>query len=395
MYIPSELVIDTSKDTQAVFATPTLTEALPNIVESFNGFDESYAHNRDATLRFMAESVFQFGGSEDKRKTVDAALLVDDETANSDQLMVVLSPLNDSRPLSTPDVMASYVRITDPTQDERDIAQPNSWDQITKIMTNYEVGKKEGVGMPTLVLFSPISPAVFSEAQWQAIQNGDHSPFGSLVRQAIGEASQKLGHDVETVHFFGAGMGHNVIGAARYLSEVKAFKIGSITVQNLVMGQRSRRELLAHYAGPGEKSGKPAGIGIPTNENGEEYTRISEPLLRHEIDGKGSEKAMRMRQVKAMLNMGYFKGMAKSAWLHQSIHTLAVQRKVPFTVANAHNSSLTQRTKKYLPEESANFSFIDVVGIDDQRPYMMTNEQAALGAVISILGVKKALELAN
>jgi hypothetical protein len=111
--------------------------------------------------------------------------------------------------------------------------------------------------------------------------------------------------------------------------------------------------------------------------------------MRREIDGKGAEFAMRLRQVRAMADISYMWAMTRSRHTAQDIEDL-MNEGIPGTIANAHNSSMTLKTRGFLPAGDAGLNLVDIVGVEGKKVGMMSNEHSALVALVQGIGLRNA-----
>ena len=387
---PELVPVDPEKRNEAVFVSPDETLYAPDgLVASFRTVDEHYVADRDGRLKFMADSVFKgwTGGSMGMIVPVYGSLQFDERNIGSTELLVVTSPLNDGPPASTAEEMSRYVRNPDPDTTQIRIAQPNSWGPVTKLDTAYEFLNVEGANLPVLQVFSRVPPRALSLSERaQLWRHGDLDGYGRVVHEAIIRAHQELqlegGPGIDKVHFFGAGMAHTAIAAARYVADKQDhYEIGSFTAMNLMLSEagilRMGRDYSVH-----QHTGEASDIVLPPG-----YSRVPEPVMRREIDGKGAEFHMRWRQLRAMLDISYMLAARRPSPTVDNIEAL-MEEGVPGTIANAHNSSLTADTRGFLPIGDAGLNLIDIVGVEGKKVGMMSNEQAALVALIMGVGLR-------
>ena len=354
------------------------------MVESFRRVDEAYSADRAARLQFMANSVFQAHG-------LDMSYVQDERDAESTDLLVVMSPLNDGKPETSPEALAEFVTLDhQPTFADIQRARPNSWSPATKLDVDYEFGHAEGIGIPRLQIFSRELPAL-TAAERRKVADGDTTPFGRLAELGI-EAASTRKHQLygnggyKRIHLFCAGMGPKALGAAVHLLQTTDYEVGSVTAMNLAIGQESTAKLVHDYAGR-RTVGEAAQLILPPN-----YQKVAEPLMRREIDGHGAELAMRARQVRAMLlNPLAQRGIMHSKQSPRDIEEL-LGKGVTVTVANAFNEAMVERTASYLPEGDPNFHYTAIVGVDGKKVGQIANEHSALVAVVSNLGLRNYLQ---
>lgn len=388
---PELLPVDSEKRNEAVFVHADESLFAPaGLAESFQAIDVNYTADRQARLKFMADSVFPMGvrGTLGVPAEIHGSLEHDHRNLDARELLVVTSPLNDGPPESDAATMAEYVRTDNPDRAHIRDAKPNSWGPATKLDIGYELLNVEGVNMPVLQIFSRVPPRALRLRERAALLAGDHSGYGRVALAAVEHADKKLkeagGNGIEKVHLFGAGMAHTAIATARYMAkEQDDYEVGGFTAMNPILGEGNMARMARDYS-VHQYTGEPAEIIIPPG-----YVRIPEPLMRREIDGKGAEFAMRLRQARAMADVSYMWAMTRSKHTAQDIEDL-MNEGIPGTIANAHNSSMTLKTRSFLPAGDAGLNFIDIVGIEGKKVGMMSNEHSALVALIQGIGLRNA-----
>jgi len=288
-----------------------------------------------------------------------------------------MSPLNDGKPESS--IGDIYRYATQNGDMSRNRAQPNSWGPLTKLSIDYELGVAQGKPMPRLQIFSRDIPAL-SRAERRQLVSGDMTPFGRLALAGIRRAEQESGQQFERIHFFGAGMGGKALGAAEAVATGSDYEVGSVTLMNLTMNEDNAGALLAKYA-TRSKVGEANDLTVPAD-----WVPLLEPLIRREIDGRGAELGMRIRNVKAMLNALATTAIVNAKQAPRTIETL-MEQGATVTVANAVNEAMVQETNKALPQNDDQFHYVSIVGVEGKKVNMMSNEQAALVATVSNLGI--------
>lgn len=309
--------------------------------------------------------------------------------ANTSDLLVVMSPLNDGKPETSAAIIAAYVDLNKPTRADIRHAKPNAWSPATKLDIDYEFGQAEGLGMPRLQIFSREIPAL-TYSERRQVASGNMRPFGRLAVAGIQRASRRKDAvygtgGYERIHFFAAGMGSKALGAAVEMIETTDYEIGSVTALNLPIGQEKAAKLLKDYAGR-RVVGDASELTLPAN-----YTRVPEPLMRRDIDGHGAEFAMRMRQLRALLNARAVHGIMSTTRTPSYIEQL-LERGVTVTVANAFNEAMVEHTDSYLPHGDERFHYTAIVGVEGRKVGQIANEQSGLVAVVSNLGLRNYLQ---
>jgi hypothetical protein len=221
------------------------------------------------------------------------------------------------------------------------------------------------------------------------------SPFGKVVARAIGLAQREIhgGNSesrLEEVDIYAPGLGHNAIGAAHYLRHFSPYeaKVTSLTLPNLIGNLGNKAVLLARYSISAQyRDGGLTDLDSPT---------LRESVLSREADVKGSERAMRRRQLEAMITMlgsGQAGAMLDSSWIRRALAEI-LDDGVPVTVPLAHNARITQNTHTILPDEHPNLERLDIKsGVEGKKIDLISNEFVTLGSLLALSGAKRALEL--
>ncbi len=391
LIFPGVIPVDSTKRAEAVFVSLDETlYAAEGIAASFDTVDAHYTADRAERLRFMADSVFTMSVSCTLGipARIHASLEHDDRNTDSRELIVISSPLNDGPPETSAEVMARYVLNPEPTKAEIARAKPNAWSPATKLDTAYEFLNVEGANVPVLQIFSRVPPRALTVGERaRLLAAGDHSGYGRVALAGVQEADRRLreagGSGIEKVHFFGAGLAHNAIAAARYFAaEQDQYEVGGFTAMNLIMGERLSTMGVDYSVR--QHTGEAAKIILPAG-----YRRIAEPVMRQEIDGKGAEGAMRWRQIRAIADLTYTLSLPRSKHTAKTIEEL-MDRGIPGTIANAYNGSMTARTRDFLPIGEAGLNLVDIVGVEGKKVGMMSNEQASLVALVMGIGLRNA-----
>lgn len=377
--VPNELLyVDPRKETRSIFVDPagSVFEG-GHVGGSFAQVDELYTADRLGYFRRIAGGV-----SHEKRRrgVLDTAFLYDEATVRSPDITVVFSPLNDGRPMSTPEDIHHYVSGEHTAHDKKK-AQPNSWGPLTKLAISHDFAAAEGFGTPHLQLFAPEVPALSREERRQIAQ-GITLPYSRLAIEALHEADMTrralTGKGFERVHLFCAGMGSKALGAAAGLLK-SDYNVASVTVQNLSIGKTTPFELQGKYAAR-LMIGDASSQRLPTG-----YEPIFEPLIRREVDGYGAENAMRLRQAAALWHWRVVMGVMGTEQPARDVETL-LEHGVTVTVANAHNEAMNDQTERYLPLGADRFHYADILGVNGQKTGQAENEHATVVAYVESLG---------
>lgn len=380
MALTRESVVYANPDTREVYQTPSLEKLTSLHVDAIReAVDEQYRYDPVAYVKKMHNSLGTLSGR------LDYALLHDHRVQRPNDLMIMFAPLNDCPPQSSPRDFVDYLYNPQPSKADVNKAQPNSWRQLMKATDLYETLVATGEGMPVAVAFSPLSKKLFSDKQKLALKEGVTTPYGMVARALIGkvdEITQGPGHLdlIERIHLFAPGLGHMAVGAAQFIETELPEHVRSITTPNLILGQAGKIDLLRHYT-IDSSVGEAPKIQIAT-------AVMPESAIAAEADKAGSERAMRQRQIVAMLNGLHLAAMYKSDWTTHALADLA-RRGANVTVPLAQNASPTANTRYHLPTDSPNVLVINVAsGVKDKKAELMTNEYVALNSLLALAGVK-------
>lgn len=377
---PNQIPVDPDKNTRAVFVHADQGLFAPQgLVESFRRADAAYTSDRGARFRFMADSVMSV-----PEIGLDASFVHTERDAQSREILIVLSPLNDGRPESDPPVITDFVTKPEVTKADVRHAKPNSHRPAAKLDMDYEFGHAEGLGMPRLQVFAPEAPAMTS-AQRRRVAGGDMTPYGELAMTALQKAERIMhrtyGHEgFDTVHFFTAGMGAKGLGAAVHMLENSNKQIGSTTLMNFALGEQTLAKMAADYSGR-RMVGEPSELILPDN-----YRRVAEMTVLRELDRDGAEFAMRLRQIRALWHVRMVRSIMNASMGVKYVDRL-LDNGSTVTVANGANEALVAQTYHYLPVGDGNLYRTDIVGVDGKKVGQIVNEHGAALALVSNLGL--------
>jgi hypothetical protein len=369
---------------RAVVAGPELLSSLPRIDESFAALDQRYLENRSAYLGELAGTVEDLPGF----PGIVVSLLADDRVADIGKIGVMKAPLDSTHPHSTPYAAASYAAKGEDEAGfwEQQRVKPNTWNEVGKLATNYEIAVQQGVGMPMATIYSPVPAEIFTKEELKQIAAGDTSPWGRVFTGVVDYAQERLhGKDGETrlkdAYFFEPGMGHEAVGAVDYTQVHDVdYQVKGLITPNLIAGVRNRAILLARYsvlAQMGDKSD----LIVPEN-----YLRIPEPLMRRDLDKKGAELGMRLRQARAIIKMFNPGAMVHSEWLQGAMERL-VENGTAFVAPISVHANIARNTTSVLPMGHPNFWLLPVMATQGDYADLSTNENYSLGAVEMVEGI--------
>lgn len=390
-----ERTIYTDPETRAVFITSGLLEVTPpSIIGSSATVQSAYRDDPESYVKILGNSVRTFPAAKENDPRVQYSILHDSRLDyKKDRLTLVLAPLNDCAPQSSGEDFLDYLKNPSPKKSDREKAQPNSWRQIMKAGDIYETHVAEGQGRPVVVIYSPIPDEAFNASDHKALKSGIPTPFGKIAEKVIDRVQREIhGGRSETqygqVDIFAPGMGHNAIGVAHYLQEYSPYEVTSLTTPNLIAGISNKAMLLARYS-----------IRQHYHEPGDvDMEAGTEPLLPEaaiavQADRIGSEKAMRSRQLQAMLRFDHLTAMMKSGWIKNALESL-LKDEVKVTVPLAHNARITEFTPSIFPDYDPDLEVIHIrSGAKDKYADLMTNEYVTLGSILALRGARRALGL--
>lgn len=391
---PNELLVDPDKANKAVFVSFVKgIFASPSMVQSFDAFDERYQKDKAAYVQFMFDSVMRIGGFRPNiaGPQLDTSFVHGPQNANSNAMAVVTSPLNDGRPLSSAEILAAYVNNPRPSRLDVERAKPNSAGPATKLHTIYEVLDAEGLGMPTLQLYSRVAPWLFTiNERKQMLWDGDFRPYGRAVVASI-KAGERRQHEVygtggvEDLHLLGVSIPQKAIGAAQYILENHPeYNVKSITLMNLPLNQGPAQAL--HSYATRRMVNDASDLLIP-----EGFVMRQEPALRRDIEPKGVEFGLYPRVARAMLDLSVTVGLTRSTQSTMEAFERFQELGITTTLANSLNESMAEGSEAYIPQDSDNFHFMQLVGVEGKKVGMAAGEHAGAVAVVAAQGIRNSL----
>jgi len=381
--IPSQIIIDTAKQSRGVILSDELQRALPGTPEAFVKVDEAFLKGPEAYLDQLHESLFTFkanGGPE-----IPASLLYGSDS-KKDEILVIFAAFNDGAPKTGPDELTSYLTKTidsAPSIGDKQRALPGTWNQTTKSSVIFELLNAIGSGMPVLTIYSPIPIGAYNRGEKRNMrEKGDFSPAGRIAQAAVDKA-QKILHGahsesrIDKINFQGASLGaSNAIGAADYLLNKNQMDVKTVTAQELIMGP-DLGGIIKKFSIAG-RAGEPSDLKVSNSP------KIYEPHIRQAIDRYGSEPSMYARMFKAA-RLTYLRGLAHPQNTATTIERL-LDNNVAVLAALAENSGLTHQTKSYLPHDKE--KVVTVRAEKGQYADHLIDEHVALTGLIVALAVK-------
>ncbi len=378
---PQQIITDT--ETRAVTLSPEIEATLPGINKAFAEADQAFIDNPEAYLKSLETSVFEFHSSEGSDV---ACSLIHGPDSKQDEVLVIFAPFSDRSPKSSADELFDYITADTPGGIIRkEIAAPNSWNQTTKSAVIFELLGALGKNVPVLTIYSPVPSHAYSIGERTRFRRGDFTPAARIAQEAIAEVQSRLHGaksetQIDTAHLHGASLGaSNAIGAGRGLLEAD-FNVPTVTAQELIMGPSSlpdlgRRFTVSQYIG--ESSAETVAADSP---------KIEEPAIRKTIDKHGSEPiGMNAGTLKAM-KPTYMLGLTKPDKTVNAIERL-LDNNVDLLVALADNSSLTNLTAEYLPDNGE--KLVRIKAENGQRIGHLVDEHVALTGLIVALNIAK------
>lgn len=384
---PEVLKVNNEPGSRELLYDDFLSAEAPNLTKSFIQVNADYVHRQSVstdehTLDGLSGEQFKvpdkriFGGK------VAASVMCNSKTAKSSEALIIFSPFNDVEPKSTPAEISSYSKLIDPDRLEIQYSQPHSWNQTTKSLGIHDLLEAEGLGMPVITVFGPVSQRFYNRDEKNSFKKGDFSPAQSLARLALLEAQDRIhgprsATRIDRVHFYGASLGaSNAVGAA---SKLDGFEPASLTLQELILGPKNLVDLAKRYTNDS--------VGEAQKEEDPRADVIEEPLMRKQLDGSGNEYQYYTRILRGMLKTNYLRGLTKTDYTYPRIKNLADT--VPVTVATAANSNVAAQTQKILRDRTG-ARLIEVQGTKGNKVGHLLNEHVAASATIALLGIRAA-----
>jgi hypothetical protein len=388
MQMPGELVADMEKSTRSLVLTPDLEQALPRLKIAFWEANEAYQLRRFEYLYGLERSLFSVKSP--TGEDINCSLIYDEDSA-VDELLVSIAAFADEAPARNSIAINEYTAFSNPSFWDKQKAQPNSWNQITKSAINFEILKALESNMPVLTIFRPIRGSAYEKPDRLSLRKGDFSPTSQIVQSALAETQIRLhGYYNETeitdmVHMHGASLGGSeAIGSAAELNRQGIF-IPSVTVQELILGPKNLGTLANRFLFKSM-------VGAPSDADTDGMPRIPEPAIRREIDGHGNELNMLPRMIRAMGRLTLLSGLVHQEKLLADMEHLLAHG-TPITVGLAENSHLTSETTSLLPEYCPTLFTVKLRGVEGQKLGHIANEHASLSATVLALGVSKSAEV--
>lgn len=377
---PHEIPVDPGENTKAIFVHVDHGLLVPkSMVGSYEHVDNSYTHDRAARFRFMASGVLRTNGL-----PFDRTFVHNERDANSRELLLVLSPLNDGRPESGPERITNFVEKADPSRRDAALARPNSHRPAAKLDADYEFGHAEGLGMPRYQIFAREAPAM-SRGQRKRVANGDMTPYGELALRGIAEAGRLKNEaygtgGFERINIFAAGMGAKALGAALEIVRNSDYQLGSVTLMNFALGEQSVAKLSKNYTRR-EMVGEASKLILP-----KDYVRVPEFTVLSQLDKRTELAIMRTRQAKALINWRMATAIMNAKHGVEYIEELLANG-ATITVANGVNEAMVSETDHYLPIGDGQLFRTKIVGVEGKEVGMATNEHGAVLVLVSNLGI--------
>lgn len=384
------LIIDNEKESRAVAYDALLRNSLPGLQESFEQVDHIYENDKEAALGRLVENRFTVRLT-GKGEPIEASVIIDDESAMSDQAMLIFAPFSDVAPQTSADTIMDYISKEAPGFLDINRAKPHSWNQSTKSAAIHDLLKAEGQAMPVATIFSPIPTTAFSAKEIKNFKDGNFSPSGQIAKLAFAHTQDFLhGPRSETqldrLHFYGPSLGaNNAIGsAAAMLVRDSIRQVASVTAQELILGPKSRRDLLKRFT-------IAATVGDASTERMSKHApRIPETAMRRDLDDHGNELAVATRMARGIMKLSYLKGLTQPKHTIDDIDTMTGSG-IPVTVAIAENSGLTEHTEEHLADIVRNKYLVRVRGVEGAKADHLLDEHVAASATIALMGVSKSI----
>lgn len=388
---PTDVLVDSTKSHEAVFVHPDQSMFADGpIAEAFDDIDAGYMRDREGRFRFMANSTHHFrtSGTFGLPAPLDVAYMSGPEDADSDEIMLETSPLNDGPPRSSADAMIRFINTEEPSPWQIAAARPNSWGPAVKMDIGSQLRAALGRPMAGAKLYSPVRPRAMSMDGRRQMWDGDYSAYGEVslhLLRHINEERRRVGKTpIRKVHLFGAGIPQHTAGAARYMAEEQdEFDVASVTLMNLALQRGIKGTTLDHMtqAAINEASN----VVIP-----ESHVRIEEPLERQDQDHHGTDTLqMYGRQVWAIKNLATttLPFMVRYEPTVRDVEKL-MDHDITVRLVNGLNVGMAIHTLHLLPVGDRRLRVSTIVGIEGQKVTMMSNEHAGVVAVAMSLGIR-------
>jgi hypothetical protein len=388
MYTHETLTVDSEKETKSLLYDEELRGLLPTLEQSFESIDNEYLRNRIGYLNKISTGQFDIEPT-DGGRPVRALLTMDQDTVDSNDIMVLFAPFSDGPPASNPRKITSYIDLAIPNFADKQAAQPHSYNQATKSGVIHDLLKAEGFGMPVVTIFSPIPPKAYSAAERAQYRRGDFRPASHLAQRAIEQVQDYLHGpnsetQIDTTHYNGASLGaSNAIASAAAQLQNDRYRVGSVTAQELPLGAKHLPDLAYRFIFK-----KMVGEPSDGSASADGIYRLHEPQVRQEIDAHGNELQMFARIGKGILRIGYLQGLTHAASTVQHVNQLTAAG-VPTTIAVGENSSMSKDTLDHFSHDllADAIRVIRVRGIEGQRAGHPVDEHVAATATIALRGV--------
>jgi hypothetical protein len=388
---PTDILVDATKSKEAVFVHPDQSiYADGTIAESFRHYEALYNADKESRIRFMASSVFHFRthGTLDFPSRVNVAAISTADDAESDEALVVTSPLNDGRPKSSADAMVRYIHTEEPSFWQIAATRPNSWDALTKLEVGYHINRLSGRPMPTIQIFSRVPPHALTLSERGRLAKGDYSGYGRVAYEALNYVNDLRRLDgqkpIRRVHGFGAGIGQRVLGAMNWLATNQdTYEVASAHAMNLALRRGASGTALDHTLQ--REVNEPSGIVIPAG-----HVRIDEPQIRKDIDHRGSDTLQMFgRQAWAIKDLAATTLPFMLAYKPtvRDVESL-LSKGIPVRLTNGLNVGMAINTLNLLPITDPGLHYSTIVGIEGQKVGMMSNEHVGVVGVVMPLGVR-------
>ena len=388
---PTDILVDSTKSHEAVFVHPDQSMFADGpIAEAFDEINADYAADREGRFRFLERSTHHFRtrGTFGLPAPLDVAYLSGPEDAESDEIMVATSPLNDGRPRSSADTMIRFINTEDPSALQIAAARPNSWGPAVKFDIWYQLSQAMDRPMAGLQLFSPMRPRAVSVDNRQRLWEGDYSAYGEAIVHTlrhVNEERRRVGKmPVAKVHLFGAGIAQRAAGAARFMAEEQdEFEPVSVALMNLSLQRGVKGTMLDHMTQAAINEASK--VNLPSG-----HVRIEEPLERQDQDHKGTDTLqMYGRQAWAIKDLAAttLPFMTRYEPTVRDIEEL-LGAGIPVRLINGLNVGMAIHTLHLLPVGDRRLGISTIVGMEGQKVTMMSNEHAGVVAVAMSLGIR-------
>lgn len=338
-----EIFVDPDNKQRTVAVTPELAAEFPGLLPAFGAIDRTYSADPEKFLHTLEQSIHvaHVNGT-----AVTYALFHDGHTEPG-RLNIRFTPFSDVEPASTAKELAAYNRLAreKPSTSfvEKFKAKQNTWGALLRGSTNYEIARRLGENVASVVIFSPIKFGAYNARQHWAAGSGDFSSDARIVETIAKDAGRHLGTGTNLLDLEGASIGSTrAIAAAAKLAKEYSYPVKSVYVQELVL-EKNIGSLAKHFM-VDQLQDDPE-IQEPTTQH-----ILREPRVRREADLYGSDPITNnVNMVRGISRLFHLVGLTKPERLRANIEAL-LANETPVLGAFATNSTISAGTQMLFSE---------------------------------------------